>query len=301
MKRVLLLGGSGFVGRHVCAALARSGHAVTVATRRYPHAKDVQIWPGLPVRQADVMDDASLNDLLRGHDAVINLIAVLHGDAARFQKLHVDLPWRVAQACHRQGVKSLVHISALGADPLGPSLYLQSKGRGEQVLHEMAQAHGLKLTLIRPSVIFGADDAFINLFARMQRVVPVVPLAGAAARFQPVWVQDVAQAVARVVLNVRLQGPTYEVGGPEVLSLADLVRHAGRWAGCSRPIVPLPHAIAWLQAALMELAPGEPLMSRDNLASMQVDNVLSGSSPGLAELGLGQGMGLTGVFPVQLP
>ncbi|MEY2803584.1 MAG: azoreductase [Pseudomonadota bacterium] len=301
MKRVLLLGGSGFVGRHVCAALARSGHAVTVATRRYPHAKDVQIWPGLTVRQADVMDDAVLNELVRGHDVVVNLIAVLHGDEARFQKLHVDLPRRVTLACHRQGVKSLVHISALGADPQGPSLYLQSKGRGEQVLRESAQAHGLKLTLMRPSVIFGADDAFINLFARMQRVVPVVPLAGASARFQPVWVQDVAQAVARVVLDVRLQDTTYELGGPEVLTLADLVRHAGRWAGCPRPIVPLPHAVAWLQAALMELAPGEPLMSRDNLASMQVDNVQSGSCPGLAELGLGQGMGLTGIFPVQLP
>lgn len=301
MKRVLLLGGSGFVGRHVCAALARSGHELTVATRRYPHAKDIQTWPGLTVLKADVMDDAVLNELVRGHDVVVNLIAVLHGDEARFQKLHVDLPRRVALACHRQGVKSLVHISALGADPQGPSLYLQSKGLGEQVLQQVAQAHGLKLTLMRPSVIFGADDAFINLFARMQRVVPVVPLAGASARFQPVWVQDVAQAVARVVLDVRLQDTIYELGGPEVLTLAGLVRHAGQWAGCPRPIVPLPHPVAWLQAALMEWAPGEPLMSRDNLASMRVDNILSGHCPGLAELGLGQGMGLTGVFPVQLP
>ena len=239
--------------------------------------------------------------VVRDHDAVVNLIAVLHGNEARFQTLHVDLPSRVAQSCVHQGVHELVHISALGADPLGPSMYQRSKGRGEQALQDIAASSGLKLTLVRPSVIFGVDDQFINVFAKLQKLAPVMPLAGASARFQPVWGQDVAQAVARIVLNVRLQGRTYELGGPEVLTLADLVRHAGRWAGCERPVLPMPHVVGWLQATLMELAPGEPLMSRDNLASMQVDNVLTGQCPGLDALGLGQGMGLDGVFPARLP
>ena len=301
MKRVLLLGGSGFVGRHVCAALARAGHAVTVATRRYRHAQEVQTWPTVTVLEADVFDDAQLDAMVRGHDVVVNLIAVLHGNEARFEQLHVKLPQRIADSCNRTGVKQLVHISALGADPQGPSMYQRSKGRGEQVLHHIAALADLKLTLVRPSVIFGADDQFINLFAKLQKLAPIMPLAGASARFQPVWVQDVAQAVARIVQDVRLQGRTYELGGPDVLTLADLVRHAGRWVGCERPVLPMPVAVGWLQAALMELAPGEPLMSRDNLASMQVDNVLTGQCPGLDALGLGQGMGLDGVFPARLP
>lgn len=298
MKKVLVLGGSGFVGRHVVAALARAGHSITVPTRRWAHAKHLLTWPQVTVRELDVMDPAALTSVVRGHDVVIHLIAVLHGDEARFERLHVDLPLAVAQACVHAQVPHLIHMSALGADPAGPSMYQRSKGRGELALAEIAKTSGLRLTVLRPSVIFGSDDRFINLFARMQRVVPLVPLAGASARFQPVWVQDVAQAVAQVVQRRERQGRTYELGGPQVLTLAELVRHAGRWVGCPRPIVPLPHAVAWLQALLMELAPGEPLMSRDNLASMRRDNVLGHAWPGLPELGLGQGQALGTVFRV---
>jgi NADH dehydrogenase len=296
MKKVLVLGGSGFVGRHVVAALARAGHAVTVPTRRWAHARHLLTWPQVTVREVDVMDAAALQAVVRGHDVVIHLIAVLHGNEARFEQMHVALPVAVAQACVQARVPHLIHMSALGADAQGPSMYQRSKGRGEQALAGIARASGLRLTVLRPSVIFGEDDRFINLFAQMQRVVPVVPLAGAGARFQPVWVLDVARAVQLVVQHPQLQGRTYEMGGPEVLTLAGLVRHAGRWVGSPRPIVPLPHAVAWLQAALMELAPGEPLMSRDNLASMKRDNVLSQALPGLPELGLGQGHALGTVF-----
>jgi len=301
MKKILLLGGTGFVGRHLCAALARQGHAVTVATRRYAAAKEIQVWPTVTVRQADVHRDDALKDLVQGHDGVVNLIAVLHGNEQRFEDLHVQLPRRVALACAQAGVPELIHISALGADPQGPSMYQRSKGRGELALHEVAKAHGLRLSLVRPSVIFGADDRFINVFARLQKWVPVIPLAGASARFQPVWVADVAQAVAQLVGDARLQGMTYELGGPQVLTLADLVRHAGQWAGCPRPVLPMPEAAAWLQSLLMEWAPGEPLMSRDNLASMQVDNVLTGRCPGLKELGTRSGMAIEGVFATRLP
>lgn len=298
MKKVLVLGGSGFVGRHVVATLARAGHAVTVSTRRWMRARHLLTWPQVTVREVDVMDPTALQALVRGHDVVIHLIAVLHGDEARFERLHVDLPVAVAQACVQARVPHLIHMSALGADTQGPSMYQRSKGRGEQALAGIAQAAHLRLTVFRPSVIFGADDHFINLFARMQKTIPVVPLAGARARFQPVWVQDVAQALGAVVQRPELQGHTYELGGPEVLTLAELVRHAGLWASSPRPIVPLPHAVAWLQAALMELAPGEPLMSRDNLASMRRDNVLTHTCPGLAELGLGTGHALGTVFQI---
>jgi uncharacterized protein YbjT (DUF2867 family) len=301
MKKILLLGGTGFVGRHLCAALARQGHAVTVATRRFFTAREVQVWPTVTVRQANVHRDDALKDLVQGHDGVVNLIAVLHGNEQRFENLHVQLPRRVALACAQTGVPELIQISALGADPQGPSMYQRSKGRGELALQEVAKAHGLRLSLVRPSVIFGEDDRFINVFARLQQWVPVIPLAGASARFQPVWVVDVAKAVARLVGDVRLQGMTYELGGPQILTLADLVRHAGQWAGCRRPVLPMPHVAAWLQAMCMEWAPGEPLMSRDNLASMKVDNVLTGRCPGLMELGVGAGMSIEGVFATRLP
>ena len=297
MKKILVLGGTGFVGRHLCEALNRRGCHITVPTRRWP-ARSVQMLPFVTVVRADVHDPRALAQLVSGHDAVVNLVAVLHGDEARFERLHVTLPTNVAQACVTAGVRRLVHVSALGADLQGPSMYQRSKAQGEQALQSLASAQGLALTILRPSVIFGADDAFINLFARLQKVFPLMPLAGAGTRFQPVSVQDVARALITTLENPRTAGQVYELGGPEVLTLAQLVQHAGRWAGCERPILPLPHALGYLQALAMECAPGEPLMSRDNLASMQTDNVLSGRWPGLRALGLGSGESLGQVFPL---
>ena len=289
MKRILLLGGTGFVGRHVCEHLARLGWALTVPTRRASNASAVQHLPGLTVLQADVHDEATLRRLLPGHDAVINLVAILHGDEAAFQRTHVELPEKLARACLGTGVKRLVHIGALGAEPAAaetaPSRYLRSKSRGEAAL-QTAVAQGLQLTVLRPSVIFGADDRFLNLFARLQQVFPVVPLAGANARFQPTWVEDVAQAVVHCLQDTRTIGQTYELCGPVVYTLKELVQLAGRAAGVPRPVIALPMAIGRLQALMMELAPGEPLMSRDNLDSMQVDNVATGRVPAYAALGI---------------
>lgn len=283
---VLVLGGSGFVGRHVCEHLVRASHRVTVLTRRASHAALVQTLPGLTVREAHVYDEAALARLVAGHDAVINLIAVLHGSEARFDRVHVQLPARIAQAMQATGVRRLIHVSALGADPQGPSMYQRSKARGESVL----QAAGLDLTLLRPSVIFGAEDKFLNLFAGLQQVFPFMPLAGSGTKFQPVWVVDVAQAIVACLHDRSTIGQTYEACGPEVFTLGQLVQSAGQWAGVNggkgRPVLPLPHWVGWLQALAMEIAPGEPLMSRDNLASMQVDNVASGQVPGLRALGI---------------
>lgn len=281
-RRVLVLGGTGFVGRSVCEQLVRAGWRVTVPTRRREHARDVMHLPGLDVLSANVHDPAELARLLPGHDAVIHLVAILHGNEAAFERVHVALPRQLAQACRAAGVRRLVHISALGADAQGPSMYQRSKAAGEAVLH----AAGLDLTVLRPSVIFGAHDHFLNLFARLQSVFPVMPLAGAHTRFQPVWVTDVARAVVVCVQTPHTVGQTIECAGPEVLTLAELVRLAGRFGSHERPVLPLSLALGRVQAALMELAPGEPMMSRDNVDSMRVDNVASGALPGLDVLGI---------------
>lgn len=284
MKRLLILGGTGFVGRCLCETLVEQGSStrLLVPTRRLSHGRAVQMLPLVDLVQADVHDDATLERLLDGCDAVVNLVAILHGSEAAFEAAHVSLPRRLAAACLRTGVQRVVHVSALGVAPDAPSAYLRSKARGEAVL----QQAGLALTLLRPSVIFGAQDKLTNLFAALQGLFPFMPLAGADARFQPVWVDDVARAIATVLARPETAGQTYECAGPEVMTLAELVRMAGRSAGREARVVPLPGALASLQALLMELAPGEPLMSRDNLASMQVPNVASGRLPGLADLGI---------------
>ena len=298
-QRVLVLGGSGFVGRHVCEQLARLGWHITVPTRRAVNAASVQSLPGLTVIEASVHSEADLARLMPGHDAVVNLVAVLHGSEERFENVHVDLPGKIASAMKKAGVQRLVHVSALGADPQGPSMYQRSKARGETVLHNA----GLDLTVLRPSVIFGAEDKFLNLFADLQSVAPFMPLAGSGTRFQPVWVADVARAVAVCLQKPDTIGQTYELCGPDVLTLGELVKLAGQWAGVNqgrgRPVIGLPMWVGWLQAAAMELAPGEPLMSRDNLASMQVDNVATGKLPGLQALGI-SAASAAGVAPTYL-
>jgi uncharacterized protein YbjT (DUF2867 family) len=249
------------------------------------------------VVQADVHEPAQLAALLPGHDAVINLIAILHGTEAEFDKAHVQLPLLLAKACLAAGVKRLLHISALGADVNAPSMYQRSKARGEHVLQDHV-AQGLALTVLRPSVIFGEDDAFINVFAKLQALAPVVPLAGAHTRFQPVWVCDVAQALLYAWQNTSTAGHTYELAGPQIFTLQQLVEHAGIWAQHPRWVIPLPNALAYAQAWLMEHLPGPPLMSRDNVASMQVDNILRGQALGLAALGVPKPANLASVFPL---
>ncbi len=293
LQKVLVLGGSGFVGRHVCEKLVRRMVQVTVPTRRLRNAAQVMTLPMLYAVEANVHDEAQLRELVRGHDAVISLVAILQGSAQAFEHAHVKLAEKLSRACEAAGVRRVVHVSALGADirnPEGlPSHYLRSKSRAEQVLHHAA----LDLTLIRPSVIFGAEDRFLNTFADLQQLFPVVPLAGAQARFQPVWVEDVAEAVVTCLGQAHGQdsiGQIYEACGPDVFTLRELVQLAGRISGAARgrgrPVIGLPDALARVQARLMELMPGEPLLSRDNLDSMKVANVATGHHPGLKALGI---------------
>jgi uncharacterized protein YbjT (DUF2867 family) len=299
MKKILILGGTGFVGAHVCEKLAREGWRITLPTRRRSNAQHVQHLPMLTVLEMDVHDEMALTRAVAGHDAVVNLVAILHGSKAAFDKVHVALPQKLSRACLGGRVKQVVHVSALGADAqsfeAAPSMYLRSKGQGEAVWMQAAGGNGTSpgfdLTILRPSVIFGAEDKFLNLFASLQKVFPVMPLAGAQARFQPVWVEDVADAVVKSLEAPQGQPPrVLELVGPGVFTLKELVQLSAQLSGVregrGRPVIGLPLWAGRLQARMMALAPGEPLMSLDNLDSMQVDNVASGQLPGLPSLGI---------------
>ncbi|MBK6928484.1 MAG: complex I NDUFA9 subunit family protein [Comamonadaceae bacterium] len=290
MKRILILGGTGFVGRHICTRLSQAGWSAIVPSRSPAAARHLAGLPRVDVVPGDVHDEATLIRLLAGADAVVNLVAILHGSEAAFEQVHVELPKKLARACAAAGVRRLVQVSALGAALDGPSMYQRSKARGEAVLHTQAAAGILDLTVLRPSVIFGAQDKFLNVFAQLQRMFPVIPLAGADTRFQPVWVEDVAAAVMRCLQDDATIGQTFEACGPEVFTLRDLVRLAGQYAGVNqgrgRAVFALPMPLARLQAWLMERLPGEPLMSGDNLDSMALDNIASGKVPGLDALGI---------------
>ena len=285
MAHILILGGSGFVGASLCERLVereRGGGRIVVPSRHPARAQHIRPLPTVELVAADLYDDAQLARLVIGSDAVVNLVAQLHGSEAAFQRTHVELPRRLGEACRAAGVRRVLHVSALGASPSAPSRYLRSKAAGEAAL----QAAGLDLTLLRPSVIYGERDRFLNLFATLQKVFPLLPLAGAPARFQPVWVEDVASAIVRCLDDPTTIGQTIECTGPRELTLRELVQRAGRWSGHPRPVFGLPAGLATLQALMLEALPGEPLMSRDNLASMQVANVASGSLPGLERLGI---------------
>ena len=277
---VLVLGGTGFIGKRLVTHLAAQGRCITLPTRRLVHARGLITLPSVEAVEADVHDQAALERLMRGVDAVINLVGVLHSRrGARgsdygpdFARAHVELPQKVAAACGRAGVHRLLHMSALGASPGGPSMYLRSKAAGEAAALSDPR---LAVTIFRPSVVFGEGDQFLNMFARLQSVLPVMALGGADARFQPVHVEDVVHAFAGALEDRAAAGKVIELVGPKVYTLRELVQLAGRYSGHRRPVIGLPPALARLQAWFLEHAPGGPVMSRDNLDSMRVDNVAS--------------------------
>ncbi len=273
---IVVIGGAGFIGRHIVARLIARGLRVTVPTRRRARARHLILLPTIEVVECDVHEDATLSDLLRDKDAVINLVGVLHGSAGspygrEFARSHVELPRRVVAACLARGVERLLHMSALGADSNGPSMYQRSKGDGDAAV----QASPLHWTIMRPSVVFGPEDNFLNLFATLARFFPVLPIGNADTLFQPVWVGDVAAAFVNALDNRVTFGRVYELAGPHIYRLRELVAFAAAAGGNPRRVVGLPDALARAQAMLMELLPGEPLMSRDNLDSMKTDNVAS--------------------------
>jgi NADH dehydrogenase len=268
---VAMIGGSGFVGRHICHRLAAEGYRVRVATRDRERTKDRLIFlPTVEVESVNVHDPRELAAFARGADALMNLVAVLHegrGEAS-FQAAHVELAAKVVSACRESGVRRLIHMSALQASAGGPSRYLRSKGEAEGIVRDS----DLRWTIFRPSVIFGNGDSFLNVFARLLRLVPVVFLACPNARFQPVFVEDVATAFARSLVDPESAGKSYDLCGPRVYRLRELIEFVGAVTGRPRPVIGLNDMLSYWQAFAMEWLPIK-LMTRDNFRSMQVDNV----------------------------
>ena len=264
---VLVLGGSGFIGRHLAAALARRIVEVTVPTRRRERAKHLIVLPTVHVVEADIHAAGVLERLVAGHDAVVNLVGTFR--ERDFDRVHAELPAAIAAACRARGVRRFLHMSALGAAPDAPSAYQRSKARGEEAV---LRAEGVDVTVFRPSVVFGPEDRFLNLFVRLARFLPVLALACPEARFQPVYVGDVAAAMAEALDEPDSYGKRLDLCGPREYTLKQLVEYACTASGRHRLVLGLPAGLSYLQAWFLEHAPGR-LMTRDNYRSMQVPNV----------------------------
>lgn len=284
INEVCVIGGSGFIGRHLCAALAARGCRVRVPTRDREHAKELILLPTVDVVSADVHDPAQLREIVRGCDAVVNLVGVLHDGRgnAGFRAAHVELARSVIAACRDAGVRRLLHMSALNAAADAPSAYLRTKGEAEKLVLES----GLDVTVFRPSVVFGPGDAFLNLFAQLVKWLPVIALGSPRARFQPVYVEDVAAAFVTAMAAHDAIGQRYDLCGPKVYSLRELVEFVGRTTGAVRPVIGLSDGLSYWQALAMELMP-VTLLTRDNYYSMKVDSVCRCAFPfGIAPKGL---------------
>jgi NADH dehydrogenase len=277
IETVCIIGGAGFVGRSIADRACAAGHRVRVVTRNPSRARDLTVLPTLEVMVADVNGEGGLARAVDGVDAVVNLAGILNPSGRQtFQAVHVELPRRIGHAARKAGVRRFLHMSALGASPGGPSEYLRTKGEGEVAVRSGPSETAW--TIFRPSVIFGENDRFTNLFAKLARISPVIPLARAQARFQPIWVEDVARAFVAALRDGRTFRQSYDLCGPRVYTLEEMVRFVVRTLGLKRGIVALPDPVAKMQAFTFEHLPGK-LISRDNLLSMSVDNVCSGPFP----------------------
>jgi NADH dehydrogenase len=237
------------------------------------------VLPGVELIETDIHDNHALGRLVDGCDAVINLVGILHGSHKDFIHNHVKLTHKIMEACRHHGIHRYLHMSALGADTTSKSFYQHSKGEAEKLVLEPSREHELEVTLFRPSVIFGPGDSFLNLFAQLLKLAPVVPLAGAEARFQPVFVADVARAFADSLEDPATFGQAYNLCGPKVYTLQQLVEKVAAQLGLKRTIIPLGKDLSYLFARLMEFKPGRKLMTRDNYYAMQVDNVCPDGFP----------------------
>ena len=283
IKYVGVFGGSGFVGTAIVNQLNDAGYRVKVFTRRREGAKHLILLPYVEVIDCDVLDDVQLGVAISGCDAVINLVGILHEHrGANFDTLHAELPKRIARICRNEGVRRLLHMSALQAETDAASRYLRSKAAGES--HVLAQsgapelADELQVTVFRPSVIFGRGDHFLNMFAKLAKLMPFIMLARPHAKFQPIWVDDVAKAFVRSLENPDTYGQRYELCGPRIYTLRELVEYVQETLDLKRPIIGLNDDFSRWLATIMERLPGK-LITRDNLLSMKVDNVCEKGFP----------------------
>ncbi|OAM52337.1 epimerase [Methylovorus sp. MM2] len=275
IKQVCVLGGSGFLGSAIVHKLSAAGYDIKVLTRRREASKHLILLPYVQVVECDIFNDAALTQQLSGSDAVINLIGLLQeSDKVSFETAHIELPRRVAVICSKLGIKRLLHTSALPASQDASSAYLRTKAAGEAAV--LAFASDINVTIFRPSLIFGRGDSFIGMFAKLIKVLPVIMLIKPDAKFQPIWVEDVAQAFVNSLGNIETYGQRYDLGGPRVYSLREIVEFVIFVMGKKRKVIGLNDKLSYYQAYAMEKLPIK-LLTRDNLHSLEVDSVCDGA------------------------
>jgi len=273
IKKILVLGGSGFVGTNLLTRLDADGLHSTVITRSVATLSEARVLPNTRFVAADPYDPTVLARLAEGMDAIINLVGILNErgrSGAGFRRAHVELTRLALDAARACGVRRFIQMSALNAGK-GESFYLKTRGEAEALVRQ-AGLEGLDITIFQPSVIFGPGDGLIVRFAELLKLSPVLPLACPNARFQPVWINDVVQAFALALNDPRTFGGTFELGGPRIWTLREIVDFVRDKLDLTRLIVPLPMPLARLQAALFDFVPGKPF-STDNYLSLRVDSV----------------------------
>jgi uncharacterized protein YbjT (DUF2867 family) len=281
---IAVLGGTGFLGTRLVVRLIKDGHRVTVLSRDREQHKHLLVLPGLYLENCDVYQSAQLSERLRGQDVVINLVGILNErgfSGSGFRRAHTELTQNVLLAARSAGVTRLLQVSALGAATDAPSHYLRSKGEAEKLIR---QSSGMDWTIFQPSVMFGPGDSFLNRFARLLSAIPLVfPLARPNARLQPVLVDDVVDALVQSLHGSAAYRETYELGGPEVYTLREIVSLTAKLTRHRRWIIGLPDFLGRLQALFMDFVPGRPF-STDNYKSLKIDSVCREN--GLSRLGI---------------
>ncbi|WP_334128462.1 complex I NDUFA9 subunit family protein [Sneathiella sp.] len=284
---ITIFGGSGFIGRHLVERLGARGYQIRIAVRDTESALPLMTQGNVGQIvgfQTNIRNQESVERAVAGADIVINLVGILFEKGAQtFEAVHVEAAARIAAAARKAGVKQLVHMSALGVAPDHAAAYARSKAAGEErVTYEFPGA-----SIIRPAVVFGNDDQFFNRFAGIFALAPVFPLAGGGkSRMQPVWVEDVSDAIVRIIETPEAQGKTYELAGPDVLSFKELMEKVLEFTRRRTLLLPVPYGLMSAFAALMSFVPGRPPLTPDQVTLLKHDNVASGDLPGLADLGI---------------
>ena len=279
-QTICILGGTGFVGLRLANRLAAMGHRIIIPSRRRERHRDLLVIPNVDVIECNITEHHTLRNCIKDCDTVINLVAILNErKSGDFERIHFDLPRSLVTACEAEGVKRILHMSALNAEAqTAPSAYLRSKGEGEDVTHQ-ASAKGIAVTSFRPSIIFGPGDHFFNMFATLLRISPLFfPLACAQAKFAPIYVEDVVTAMVSTLTNKDAAGKRYDLCGPKTYTLEQLVEYTNKITGLQRNVIGLGNGASRILASIMGLVPGKPL-TKDNYLSMQVDSVCEFPSP----------------------